>query len=72
MNFFNTKRRRFMKKALVLVALLGLAVSPAMAAPPVEKAAKELATGQKPSQEIQMNNRSTRSMWIAFPWMCMK
>jgi formylglycine-generating enzyme required for sulfatase activity len=35
---------------LVLVALLGLAAYPAMAAPPVDKGSKELATGQKQSQ----------------------
>jgi formylglycine-generating enzyme required for sulfatase activity len=40
-----------MRWMLVLVALLGLAASPAMAAPPDEKGAKELVTGQKPSQE---------------------
>ena len=40
-----------MRMMIVLVALLGLAVYPAMAAAPVEKGAKELATGQKPSQE---------------------
>jgi formylglycine-generating enzyme required for sulfatase activity len=34
-----------------LVALLGLAAYPAMAAPPDEKGAKELVTGKKPSQE---------------------
>ena len=88
-----------MRMMLALVALFGLAAHPAMAAPPVEKGVKELATGQKPSQEtpaaakppegsmvvvpagefmmgsakeIQTNNRSTRSMWMPFPWMCMK
>ena len=40
-----------MRTILILVALLGLTLHPAMAAPPVEKAAKELATGQKPSQD---------------------
>ena len=40
-----------MRWILVLVALLGLTVYPAVAAPPVEKGAKEPATGQKPSQE---------------------
>ena len=40
-----------MRMMIVLVALLGLAAYPAMAAAPVEKGAKELATGQKPSQE---------------------
>ena len=47
---FNKKRSRFMRWILVLVALLGLTVYPAVAAPPVEKGAKEPATGQKPSQ----------------------
>ena len=40
-----------MRWIVVLVALLGLAVHPATAAPPVDKGAKELATGQKQSQE---------------------
>ena len=40
-----------MRMMLVLVALLGLAAYPATAAPPVDKGAKELATGQKQSQE---------------------
>src|SRR2546426_1329246 len=44
-------RRRFMRMMFVLVALLGLAAHPAMAAAPVEKGAKESATGQKQSQE---------------------
>jgi formylglycine-generating enzyme required for sulfatase activity len=40
-----------MRMMLVLVALLGLVAYPVMAAAPVEKGGKELATGQKPSQE---------------------
>jgi len=40
-----------MRTMLVLVALLGLAAYPAMAAPPVDKGSKELATGQKQGQE---------------------
>lgn len=39
-----------MRMMLVLVALLGLATHSAMGAPPVEKGAKESATGQKQSQ----------------------
>jgi len=39
-----------MRMMIVMVALLGLATYPAMAAAPVEKGAKELATGQKQSQ----------------------
>jgi formylglycine-generating enzyme required for sulfatase activity len=40
-----------MRLILVLVALLGLAAHSALAAPPVDKGSKELATGQKQSQE---------------------
>jgi len=40
-----------MRMMFVLVALLGLAAHPAMAAAPVEKGGKESATGQKQSQE---------------------
>ena len=40
-----------MRMMFVLVALLGLVSYPAVAAAPVEKGGKELATGQKPSQE---------------------
>jgi formylglycine-generating enzyme required for sulfatase activity len=40
-----------MRMMFVLVALLGLVAYPAMAAAPVEKGAKELPTGQKPSQQ---------------------
>jgi len=40
-----------MRTMLVPVALLGLAVYPAMAAPPVDKGSRELATGQKQSQQ---------------------
>ena len=40
-----------MRTMLVLVALLGLAAHPAMAAAPVDKGVKESATGQKQSQE---------------------
>jgi len=40
-----------MRMMLVLVALLGLSAYPTMAAPPVDKGAKELATGQKQNQE---------------------
>ncbi|MEO8048290.1 MAG: formylglycine-generating enzyme family protein [Nitrospirota bacterium] len=67
MSFFNTKRRRFMKKALVLVAVLGLAVSPAMAAPPVEKAAKELVPVQKPSQETAAVAKPPEGAMVVVP-----
>ena len=40
-----------MRRMLVLVALIVLAAYPATAAPPVDKGAKDLATGQKQSQE---------------------
>ncbi|HXC67880.1 MAG TPA: formylglycine-generating enzyme family protein [Nitrospiraceae bacterium] len=40
-----------MRMMFVLVALLGLVAYSAMAAAPVEKGAKELPTGQKPSQQ---------------------
>ncbi len=40
-----------MRRMLVLVALFVLAAYPAMAAAPDDKGAKELATGQKQSQE---------------------
>ena len=56
-----------MKKALVLVALLGLVVSPAMAAPPVEKAAKELVPAQKPSQEIPVVAKPPEGAMVVVP-----
>ncbi|HEX4966886.1 MAG TPA: hypothetical protein VFV44_00060, partial [Nitrospiraceae bacterium] len=40
-----------MRMMFVLVALLGLVAYSAMAAASVEKGAKELPTGQKPSQQ---------------------
>jgi formylglycine-generating enzyme required for sulfatase activity len=40
-----------MRTTFVLIALLALAASPAMAAAPLEKGAKDSATGQKQSQE---------------------
>ena len=40
-----------MRRMLILFALFGLAAYPAMAAPSNEKGAKELVTGQKPSQQ---------------------
>jgi len=40
-----------MRTMLVLLALLGLATYPAIAAPPGDKGTKELASGQKQSQE---------------------
>jgi formylglycine-generating enzyme required for sulfatase activity len=56
-----------MKMMLVLVALLGLAAYPAMAAPPVEKAAKELATGQKPSQETPGATKPPEGAMVVVP-----
>ena len=56
-----------MKKALVLVALLGLGVSPAMAAPPVEKTVKELPTGQKPSQETPTVAKPPEGAMVVVP-----
>jgi hypothetical protein len=56
-----------MKKALVLVALLGLVVSPAMAAPSVEKAAKELVPVQKPSQEVSAVAKPPEGAMVVVP-----
>jgi len=56
-----------MKRTLVLVALLGLAVSPAMAAPPVEKAAKELTPVQKPSQETPAAAKPPEGAMVVVP-----
>jgi formylglycine-generating enzyme required for sulfatase activity len=56
-----------MKWMLVLVALLGLTVHPTMAAPPVEKGGKELATGQKPSQETPPPAKPSEGAMAAVP-----
>src|SRR5215470_3624979 len=65
--FFNKKRRRFMRWIVVLVALLGLVVHPAMAAPPVEKGAKELPMGQKPSQETPVAAKPPEGAMVVVP-----
>jgi len=51
----------------VLVALLGLACQPAMAAAPVEKGGKELATGQKQSQEKPTSARPPAGTMVSIP-----
>ena len=56
-----------MRKILVLVALLGLAAHPAMAAPPVEKGAKELAPGQKQGQEKPASGRPPEGSMVVVP-----
>ena len=56
-----------MRTVLVLVAVLGLAVYPAMAAPPVEKGGKELATGQKPSQETPAAVKPPEGAMVVVP-----
>jgi formylglycine-generating enzyme required for sulfatase activity len=56
-----------MRTLFVLVALLGLAAHPAMAAAPVEKGAKELATGQKPSQETPAAAKPQEGSMVVVP-----
>jgi formylglycine-generating enzyme required for sulfatase activity len=56
-----------MRTMFVLVALLGLAAQPAMAAAPVEKGAKELATGQKPSQETLAGVKPPEGAMVVVP-----
>jgi len=56
-----------MRMMLVLVALLGLAVHPAMAAAPVEKGAKESATGQKQSQEKPVLAQPQEGVMVLVP-----
>jgi formylglycine-generating enzyme required for sulfatase activity len=52
---------------LVLVALFGFAAYPAMAAPPVEKGAKELVTGQKLSQEKPASAQPQEGSMVVVP-----
>ena len=56
-----------MRTILVLVALMGLAADPAMAAAPVEKGAKESATEQKPSQEKPAAPRPPAGSMVSIP-----
>ncbi len=56
-----------MRTILILVALLGLTVHPAMAAPPIEKAVKESATGQKPSQEKPAPTKPIEGSMVVVP-----
>jgi formylglycine-generating enzyme required for sulfatase activity len=56
-----------MRRILVLVALLGLAAHPAMAALPVEKGAKELAPGQKQGQEKPASGRPPEGAMMVVP-----
>ena len=56
-----------MKWILVLVALLGLTAYPAMAAPPVEKGAKELTIGQKPNQETPAAAKPPEGAMVVVP-----
>jgi formylglycine-generating enzyme required for sulfatase activity len=56
-----------MRMMLALVALFGLAAHPAMAAPPVEKGVKELATGQKPSQETPAAAKPPEGAMVVVP-----
>ncbi len=56
-----------MRTMFVLVALLGLAAHPAMAAAPVEKGTKELATGQKPSQETPAAAKPQEGSMVVVP-----
>ena len=56
-----------MRMILVLVALLGLAAHPAMAAAPVEKGAKELAPGQKQGQEKPASGRPPEGSMVVVP-----
>ena len=56
-----------MRMMLVLVAVLGLAVYPAMAAPPVEKGAKESATGKKQSPETPAAAKLPEGAMVVVP-----
>jgi formylglycine-generating enzyme required for sulfatase activity len=56
-----------MRTMLVLVALLGLTAYPAMAAAPVDKGAKESATGQKQSQEKPASPRPPEGSMVSIP-----
>ena len=56
-----------MRTILVLVALMGLAAYPAMAAAPVEKGSKESATEQKPSQEKPAASRPPAGSMVSIP-----
>jgi formylglycine-generating enzyme required for sulfatase activity len=51
----------------VLLALLGLAAHPAVAAAPVEKGAKELATGQKQGQEKPVSAKPQEGAMVVVP-----
>ena len=56
-----------MRWILVLVALIGLAVHPAMAEAPVEKGAKESATGQKQSQQKPASAQPQQGAMVLVP-----
>lgn len=56
-----------MRRMLVLVALFGLAAYPAMAAPPDEKGAKELVTGQKLNQDKPMAPKPPLGSMVVIP-----
>ena len=56
-----------MRTMLVLVALLGLAAYPAMAAAPGEKGAKESATGKKQSQETPVAAKPPEGTMVVVP-----
>jgi len=56
-----------MRTMFVLVALLGLAAQPAMAAAPVDKGGKESATGQKQSQEKPASARPPAGAMVSIP-----
>jgi formylglycine-generating enzyme required for sulfatase activity len=56
-----------MRRMLVLAALIVLAASPAMAAAPGDKSAKELAAGQKQSQERPALPRPPEGSMVSIP-----
>jgi formylglycine-generating enzyme required for sulfatase activity len=56
-----------MRMILVLIAVLGLAVYPAMAAAPVEKGAKESVSGQKQSQEKPVPAQPVEGSMVVVP-----
>jgi formylglycine-generating enzyme required for sulfatase activity len=56
-----------MSMMFVLVALLGLAVYPAMAGVPGDKGAQESATGQKPSQETPASAKPPEGAMVVVP-----
>ena len=56
-----------MRRMLVLVALLGFAVYPAMAAAPVDKGAQESATGHKQSSEKTASAQSQEPSMALVP-----